>query len=180
MKNDFNGVLAKELQQVINEVVANKVNEAKAASEKADKQYQSAVNARQAARKRWANTPVLPRNAKKSARNAWESAIAKASKLLVVKKMEDGKLRRWNLASNLVNKLSQQTGSNSFISIRRAEFDADLIKLKTGAVKMFDIDATVQDHDYNLKISDWNFKNMKASVRSAAQIIADKLFESNQ
>ncbi len=179
MKNDFNGVLAKELQQVINEVVANKVNEAKAESEKADKQYQSAVNARQAARKRWANTPVLPRNAKKSARNAWESAIAKASKLLVVKKMEDGKLRRWNLASNLVNKLSQQTGSNSFIIIRRAEFDADLIKLKTGAVKMFDIDATVQDHDYNLKISDWNFKNMKASVRSAAQIIADKLFESN-
>ena len=180
MKNDFNGILAKELQQVINEVVANKVNEAKAESENAGKQYQSAVNARQAARSRWANTPVLPRNAKKAARNAWESAIAKASKLLVVKKLEDGKLRRWKLASNLVARLSQQTGSNSIISVRRAEFDADLTKLKTGAVKMFDIDATVEDREYNLKINDWNFKDMKASVKSAAQIIADKLFESYQ
>ena len=75
-------------------------------------------------------------------------------------------------------RLSQQTGSNSIISVRRAEFDADLTKLKTGAVKMFDIDATVEDHEYNLKINDWNFKDMKASVKSAAQIIADKLFES--
>ena len=180
MKNDFNGVLVKELRQDINEVVANKVTEAKAAYEKADQQYQSAVNASQAARKRWANTPVLPRKAKKAARSAWESAVAKASKLLVVKNLKNGVLRRRTLASNMVTKLNQQSGSGDFISIRRAEFDADLMKLKTGAVKMFDIDATVGDQEYNLKINDWNFKNMKAGVRSAAQNIADKLFESNK
>jgi hypothetical protein len=178
MKNDFNGAVAQQLRQAIKDMVRSKKDEAKSAADEAERKWQSAVDEREDARNRWARLPLLPRDPKVAARNKWESAIAKAARLRVEKEMKEGKVHRWTLASNLLAQFEQQAGAGNFIAIRKAEFEADLAALKTGAVKNMAIDARVGERDFALQLSGWNFKNMGASVKGAAKNIADKLFDS--
>ena len=64
--------------------------------------------------------------------------------------------------------------------MRKAEFDADLANLKTGAVKRMAIDATVGDRNFDLDLKGWNFKNMDTSVKAAAHDVVTRLFASIQ
>jgi hypothetical protein len=178
MQNDFNDTVASQLRRAIKDIVANRKNDAKTAADNAYGQWQDAVNAMEAARKRWANLPALPHDRKANARKKWQAEIVRAAKLRAQKELADGKERRWNLASKLLADYEQRTGSGNFIVIREAEFDADLATLKTGAVKMMALDAAVGGREFNLQLSGWNFKNMGASVKGAAQNIADRLLES--
>jgi hypothetical protein len=180
MKNDFNSATAQQLRQAIKDIVTNKKNTAKAAADEAERKWQNAVSTRESARERWANLPLLPRDPKVAARNAWEAAVAKATRLRVEKESKEGKERQWTLAGNLLAQFEQQAGSGGFVVVRRAEFEADLANLKTGAVKMMAIDASVGNREYDLQLSSWNFKNMGTSVKAAAQNIADRLFDSFQ
>ncbi|MBX2991253.1 MAG: hypothetical protein KF749_08795 [Bacteroidetes bacterium] len=180
MKNDFNEAVAPQLRQAIKDAVTQKKNAAKAEADKAELQWQDAVRARDAAQKKWADLPLLPRDPKVAARKALEAAIAKAAPLRVQKELAEGKERRWTLANNLLSQFQQQAGSGNFVVIRKAEFEADLANLKTGAVKKMALDARVGNRDFDLALTGWNFKNMGASVKGAAQNIADKLFASFQ
>lgn len=180
MKNDFNGAVATQLRQAIKDAVTSQKNVAKAAGDEAGRKWQDAVKARDAAQKRWADLPLLPREPKVAAREALETATAKALTLRSQKELAEGKERRWTLASTLLTQMEQQAGSNNFVVIRKSEFEADLANLKTGAVKKMAIDAKVGERDFDLQLTSWNFKNMGASVKGAAQYIADKLFESFQ
>jgi hypothetical protein len=180
MKNDFNGTVAQQLRQAIKDAVTGMKNAARVAADEAERKWQSAVNEREAAKDRWASLPLMPRDPKVSARNKWEAATAKAARLRIEKEQKEGKERRWTLASNLVAQLEQQAGSGNFIVIRKAEFEADLAKLKTGAVKKMAMDAKVGERDFDVQLSTWNFKNMGTSIKAAAQNIADSLFDSFQ
>jgi hypothetical protein len=180
MKNDFNGAVASQLQTAVKEIVASRKNDAKAAAAAADRKWQNAVNDREASRKRWEDLPALPHDRKADARKVWEADIAKATKLRVEKELAEGKERRWNLAGKLLAEFEQRAGSGNFIVVRKAEFDADLTKLKTGAVKRMAIDATVGDRNFDLDLRGWDFKNMGTSVKGAAHDVVTKLFTSIQ
>ena len=123
---------------------------------------------------------VWPRGPKAAARNAWGAAIATAARLRVEKELAEGKERRWTVAINLLAQFEQQAASGNFVVVRRAEFEADLANLKTGAVKMMALNATVGNREFDLELNGWNFKNMGASVKGAAQNVANQLFASIQ
>ena len=180
MKNDFNGAVAGQLQTAVKEIVAAGKSDAKAAADNADRRLKDAVKDREAARKHWADLPELPHDRKADARKAWEADIAKAAKVRAEKEVADGKERRWNLASKLLAEFEQRAGSGNFIVVRKAEFDADLANLKTGAVKRMAIDATVGDRNFDLDLKGWNFKNMDTSVKAAAHDVVTRLFASIQ
>jgi len=180
LQNDFNGAVAQQLRQALKDAVTSKKNAAKAVADEAERKWQEAVNQREAAKNRWASLPLMPRDPKANARKKWEGAIAQALRLRAEKELKEGKERRWTLASRLLSQFEQQAGSGNFIVIRKAEFEADLANLKSGSVKMMAIDAKVGERDFDLQLSGWNFKNMGASVKRAAQNIADKLFDSFQ
>ena len=179
MKNDFSGALARDIRQAVKDIVARRKDEATAAANAVDQELQAAINAREAAQRHWAAMPVLPRNPKVTARNAWERAVAKAVSLRVQKEAKEGKMRRWTLAQRFLDHVEQQQG-NKMIVIRGAEFDADLAKLKTGAVQKMEISMTIGDRQFDLNLAGWNFKNMGESVKVAAQHATDKLFASFQ
>lgn len=180
MKDDFHSVVANQLRPAIRDIVTAQRNSAKTAADAADRKWQDAVKAREAARKKWADLPLLPRDPKVAARNAWEAAIARAAQLRIEKELAEGRERRWTLAGNSLAQLEQQAGSGNFIVVRSAEFEADLANLKTGAVKKMALDARVGQREFDLELTAWNFKNMGASVKGAAQNIADQLFASFQ
>ena len=179
MKNDFSGALAREMRRALIDAVAGKKDEATAAANAAAQRLQAAINAREAAQRQWAKTPAFPRKPKVAARNAWERAIAKATGLRVAKELKEGKMRRWTLARNFLARIEQQRGTNMIV-VRRAEFDADLTKLKTGAVKKMEIALNVGDRQFNLNVAGWNFKNIGKSAKDAARHVTEELFASFQ
>ena len=179
LKNDFN----REVEQIFNsgltDMLAANVATAKKELDVADKALINAINAREAARRAWQNTPLFPRNKKTAARSRWVQRTKTAGKLRVAKISKAGVYTKWQALNTAVLTYKQSQGEGKFLVLERAEFEADLASLKKGEVKKMDLQMKVKGQPHQIAISGWNFKDIKKSVQIGVKQLVKSLFSAS-
>jgi hypothetical protein len=177
LKNDFNTAVSGAFAQELEKVVAANLKKAQSEFAAADRQWNTAVNARQEAQKRWQNTPLLPRDKKVAARKAWEQRTAAALAKRGIRLQKNTARTKWLAVNTALEQFVQASGRERLIVVENAEFAADLKSMKTGKVKTMDLALKVKGEERNLALSGWDFRDIRKGVRSGVQQLARSLFE---
>ncbi len=180
MKNDFSEAVTTLLESGLKDGVASKRNSAAGALTAAKKRLSQAEAAREAARKKWTDTPLFPRDRKTDSRKKWTAASrsAETERLNVAARTLDAK--KWDALAAGLTLTGQATGANRTIRVKEAEFDADLLQLKKGAVQTMNMTLNIRGNEQKLSIPGWNFKDMKKSLNTATRQVVQYLFDTTK
>jgi hypothetical protein len=145
----------------------------------ASRALSNAINARQAARRAWQNTPLFPRNRKQAARNQWTQRTRAAENRRLIKISKTATYTKWQALNTAVITYRQSQGDGKFLVLEQAEFEADLASLKKGEVKKMDLQVKVKGQAQTIAISGWNFKDIKKSVQVGVGQLVQSLFNAS-
>jgi len=175
MKNDFNEQMTQLFDEELPPIVTSNRTKAKAAADAAEKELDNAEKARNAAFKKWEDTPLLPRDPKVAAREKLTQKTADVAKKRSINIAKQAEFKKWDLAKKALDQ--QQSGGERVIVVQRGEFEADLGSLVAGGVKQLEMDVKIRGKEKHLSLSGWSFKDIRKSLRAGVQQIVQNLVE---
>ena len=176
LQNDFNDVAAREMITEARAHAESEVSRALAERTAAINAHQSALAARDRARRAWVNTPPFPRNRKIAARNRYGAAIRTASFRGVARVGKAAQATKWVAVKTVLAGAGAASTVDSPITIRSATFDGDLSRMGDGQVAKLEIVAEIEGREMTLSNAGFSFRDMGKGLKDMAVQAVQQMF----